>query len=201
VCQQLSPVKEQSLLEIACGRGALVEWAARHGAHAVGCDISFTAVREARQRFGKGFLLGDIHHTCFRSESFDTVVCCETLEHTLDPDGALRELFRITRPGGRLFLTTPSYLNTYGLYRMYLRACGRPFGVHGIQPIDRCFLSPMLPGRFRRAGWKIRRTAGLVHYLRPARDRLRFIESSPFLSGTLKYFALHFAIEAERVAT
>lgn len=178
----------------------MVDWAARGGAIATGCDLSHVAVTEGRARFGRDYLVGDIHRTCFPAAHFDVVIYCETLEHTLDPDGALHELWRIAKPGGRLFLTTPSYLNTYGLYRIYLRMRGRPFGTHGIQPIDRAFLSPALPARFRKAGWNILKTDGLVHYLRPARGRLRWIEETPVLRKALKHFALHFAVEAERAA-
>jgi SAM-dependent methyltransferase len=40
-------------------------------------------------------------------ESFDVVLCTEVLEHVPHPVAALRELGRILRPGGRLFLTAP----------------------------------------------------------------------------------------------
>ena len=39
--------------------------------------------------------------------SFDVILCTEVLEHVPRPIEALHEMVRITRPGGRLFLTAP----------------------------------------------------------------------------------------------
>ena len=38
---------------------------------------------------------------------------------------AVKELMRVLRPGGRLFLTTPNYLSMIGLYRAYCRVRGK----------------------------------------------------------------------------
>ncbi len=39
--------------------------------------------------------------------AFDVVLCTEVLEHTPEPIEALREIVRILKPGGRLFITAP----------------------------------------------------------------------------------------------
>ncbi len=39
--------------------------------------------------------------------SFDTIICCDVLEHVPDDAGAFREIFRVLRPGGIAILTVP----------------------------------------------------------------------------------------------
>ncbi len=45
------------------------------------------------------------------AESFDIVTCIETIEHIEDQFGLVREFHRVTRPGGRVIVTTPNVLN------------------------------------------------------------------------------------------
>lgn len=68
--------------------------------------------------------------------SFDTVVCCEMLEHLVrDPSHLLAEVHRVLRPGGRLVLTTPNAkrLENVALllrgHNLYARYSG--YGVYG----------------------------------------------------------------------
>jgi SAM-dependent methyltransferase len=50
---------------------------------------------------------GDIQALPFRDGSVDTVVCTGVLEHVRDPARAVRELWRIMKPGARLFVEVP----------------------------------------------------------------------------------------------
>ena len=47
----------------------------------------------------------------FKDVSFDYVVCVEGIEHTENPYNAIREISRVLKPGGKLVITTPNYLN------------------------------------------------------------------------------------------
>ncbi len=50
-----------------------------------------------------------LHRLPFTDDSFDSILCWETMEHFgFNPVPFVRELWRITRPGGRLFLTVPN---------------------------------------------------------------------------------------------
>lgn len=43
----------------------------------------------------------------FADKTFDKIVCFEVFEHLEDPDTSLREIARVMRNGGELFITTP----------------------------------------------------------------------------------------------
>lgn len=49
----------------------------------------------------------DITRSSFGSESFDLVLCSEVIEHIANSGTALKEMYRLLRPGGLLILTTP----------------------------------------------------------------------------------------------
>lgn len=66
--------------------------------------------------FGKGdplwnykrlSVIGDLLSLPLRDEVFDAVICTQTMEHISNPFVLLQGLFRVLKPGGRLFLTAP----------------------------------------------------------------------------------------------
>jgi SAM-dependent methyltransferase len=56
----------------------------------------------------------------FEDESLDAVVSIEVIEHVEDQFAFLRELARVTRPGGRVIVTTPNVLNLHSRVRTLL---------------------------------------------------------------------------------
>lgn len=59
------------------------------------------------KEYGKIDYESDICAIPVKDNSFDVIVCTEVLEHTPEPIEALREMSRILKEGGRLFLTAP----------------------------------------------------------------------------------------------
>ncbi len=168
VSEYIGSVAGLHVLEVACGRGGFVGELARGGAHVVGCDFSSSALRAATAKLRKenaeypiSFIQGDAQNLPFAGNTFDLVISCETIEHLPDVQSAIREMFRVTRPTGKLFLTTPNYSNFMGLYEVYSRL-RHPLRKDD-QPFDRRQWFPQILGWVRRAGWKILRTDGTVH--------------------------------------
>lgn len=71
-------------------------------------------------------LVSDISSIPVDDDSFDALMCIEVLEHVSNPISAIREFFRILKPGGKLILTAPFcslthmapyyYVNGYSKY-------------------------------------------------------------------------------------
>jgi SAM-dependent methyltransferase len=55
-----------------------------------------------------GVVNGDALHLPFPDDTFDRVIASEVLEHIWDDSGAIAELVRVLRPGGRMAVTVPS---------------------------------------------------------------------------------------------
>jgi demethylmenaquinone methyltransferase/2-methoxy-6-polyprenyl-1,4-benzoquinol methylase len=88
-------------LDLAAGTGVSTEELARSGAEVVGCDFSLGMLRAGRHR-PVPLVAGDALHLPFADGVFDAVTISFGLRNVADTGAALRELARVTRPGGRL---------------------------------------------------------------------------------------------------
>jgi SAM-dependent methyltransferase len=56
--------------------------------------------------------LGDLNQSLpYPDKTFDYLVCLDGIEHTESPSNAIREFQRILKKGGKVFLSTPNFLN------------------------------------------------------------------------------------------
>lgn len=98
-------------LDAGCGRSSFPEWRERDqqmlhaaGTRLVGCDQDLAAVRD---RSAPGPCCGGaLERLPFADGTFDLVTCNMVFEHLVDPDSAVRELARVTAPGGRILIHT-----------------------------------------------------------------------------------------------
>ncbi|MFZ3216189.1 MAG: class I SAM-dependent methyltransferase [Candidatus Acidiferrales bacterium] len=210
VLDYLVPVSGKRVLEIACGRGGFANLLAAKGAIMFGADFSAAALRitqaKASSRADRGVAVAlaqaDAQNLPYASESFDLLVSCETIEHLPDPLRALREMARVCRDGGLLYLTTPNYLNAMGLYHLYARLRHRKSSPGADQPFDRVFLFPQVRRMLRRAGWQILRSDGAVHQfpIRPRHDPILVpaLEANRIVRRILSPLAFHYFVMCRR---
>lgn len=97
----LAPRPGERVLDLAAGTAVSTVELARTGAWCVAADFSIGMLRAgARREVPK--VAADALHLPFRDAAFDAVTISFGLRNVADPDLALAELARVTRPGGRL---------------------------------------------------------------------------------------------------
>ncbi len=96
------------VLDVGCGNGIYTHWLGKKCGQAVGVDHNQPNLDWAKREFPEcEFVFSDGESLPFEDESFGAVMLTEVLEHTRDDRATLREIARVTRPGGVLLLSTP----------------------------------------------------------------------------------------------
>jgi len=114
-------LNKKKVLEIGCGYGSLSVYMSKRGAKVNGVDISSEAIKISRRNalLNKQkiiFRQANGENLPFKDQSFDLVVCCETLEHISNYKKAIDEIVRVTKNSGKIIITIPNSLNPKGLY-------------------------------------------------------------------------------------
>jgi demethylmenaquinone methyltransferase/2-methoxy-6-polyprenyl-1,4-benzoquinol methylase len=123
-CLELRP--GQRVLDLAAGTAVSTEELRLSGACAIGCDFSLgmlQAGRTNRTRQSIPLVAGDAMRLPFRDGVFDAVTISFGLRNVAEPQGALREMARVVRPGGRLVVcefSRPTFAPFRGGYLNYL---------------------------------------------------------------------------------
>lgn len=122
----VAPQRHERILDLAAGTGTSSMAFVPSGAHVVAADFSPGMIAEGRRRHGTvpnlEFVQADATDLPFADGEFDAVTMSFGLRNVNDPRRALRELRRVTRPGGRIvvceFSHPPSPVFN-GVYRFY----------------------------------------------------------------------------------
>ncbi len=100
------PAKSR-LLDVGCGTGANLK-AFDKNFERVGIDMSRAALGFCQQRGLDSLVQAKIEHSGMEHDTFDIVTALDMLEHVDDDMVALRELWRVSKPGGFLLITVPA---------------------------------------------------------------------------------------------
>jgi ubiquinone/menaquinone biosynthesis C-methylase UbiE len=114
-------VRGARVLDIGCGDAGVIIAFAESGARAAGLELDRKSVERARvraeeHRVALTLAAGVAEALPFPSGSLDLVILDNVLEHVTDRPGTLREIGRVLRPGGLLYMVTPKPLSLYSLW-------------------------------------------------------------------------------------
>lgn len=114
----------EKLLDLAAGTGTSSEPFADEGVRVVPCDFSIGMLQVGKaRRPDLSFTAGDATRLPFADASFDAVTISFGLRNVVDTVGALREMLRVTRPGGRIVVcefSSPTWTPFRTVYQEYL---------------------------------------------------------------------------------
>lgn len=100
---------EAAFLDVGDTDGLMLKHLGKDG---LGFNLSPAAVRNIESH-GVRAQLGDGQELPFDDDSFDYVLCFETLEHVESPAALLEQLARVCRPDGRVFVSIPWVPRTF----------------------------------------------------------------------------------------
>jgi ubiquinone/menaquinone biosynthesis C-methylase UbiE len=110
--ERLELRRDDILLDVACGSGALLDRYAGDAQHVAGIDLSDIQIDLARRRLhdriadgSAEIVVGDAAHLPWEDGTFTAASCVGSLDYFADPDAAVKEIHRVLRPGGRVVLT------------------------------------------------------------------------------------------------
>jgi demethylmenaquinone methyltransferase / 2-methoxy-6-polyprenyl-1,4-benzoquinol methylase len=155
----------QTVLDVAAGTAVSTVELAADGVTAIACDFSQGMLRAGASR-AVPKVAGDAMALPLADESVDGVVISFGLRNVADPDAALREFRRVTRPGGTLVIcefSSPTWTPFRTVYTEYLmKALPRIARAVSSNPEAYVYLAESirawpdqgaLAGRVRDAGW------------------------------------------------
>ena len=168
VLDAVDPQPGERVLDLAAGTGTSSEPFRDRGAEVVPCDFSVGMLRVGKQhRAHLPFVAGDATRLPFADASFDAVTISFGLRNVVDPDAGLRELHRVTRPGGRLVVcefSSPTWAPFRTVYLEYLMRALPPVAraissspdayVYLAESIRAWPDQPALAARIAVAGWQ-----------------------------------------------
>jgi SAM-dependent methyltransferase len=126
-------------------------------------ELAPTRVALARARNAGEVLEGSVMDMPFDDAAFDLAVSLDVIEHLQDDVGALRELRRVTAPGGALLVTVPAY--------QWLWSGHDEINHHHRRYNRRTLIAAAEP-----AGWRLQRSAHFNSLLLPVAIALRALE-------------------------
>lgn len=151
---------DRAVLDAGCGTGGMLSWLGRYAGrgHVVGVDLEQAALEFCRERGHSGVARASATHLPFADSSFDLVTSFDVLVQIPvegSDETAMREMFRVLRPGGVAFARAAAY--------EWMRS-----GHDEALDTQRRYTLGVLTARMERAGFRVVRSTYANSILLPA---------------------------------
>ena len=97
-----------NLLDIGAGIGQFLHHARPHFTEVTGTEVSSSAVKIAREKYGLNLFAGQVEDLNLPPSSFDNITLFHVLEHVHDPARLINLCRSLLRPRGVLFIAVPN---------------------------------------------------------------------------------------------
>ena len=154
------PGRARDVLDAGCGTGGMLSWLERYarGGRVAGVDLSHDALAFCRERGLRHVAQASVTELPFADSTFDLVTSFDVLVQLPgegSDEAAMREMFRVLRPGGVAFVRAAAY--------EWMRS-----GHDDALGTQRRYHLAQLAGRMERAGFRVRRASYANTLLLPA---------------------------------
>ncbi len=150
IIKMLRPKRGECILDAGCGTGVFSRGLLAEGTFVVGLELSFPMLLRAGKKLeGAQFHMvqGDMQYLPFADNEFDKTISVSAIEFLEDAKEVIDELFRVTKPGGCLVVTTLNRLSPWATRRKAAAKEGHPIFKHVFHrsPDEMRKISPLEP--------------------------------------------------------
>jgi ubiquinone/menaquinone biosynthesis C-methylase UbiE len=137
---QAAPARGETVLDVACGTGIVARLAAKHCDSVTGADLNPAMLSVAKRLSPQvSWVQGDANALPFAEHAFDLVLSQAAMMFFPDRAGALAQMRRVTKPGGRVLVQVPGRLAHSPGYAALAEVVARHAGTEAVDLIASYF--------------------------------------------------------------